>query len=626
MLIVMAVAVVVFVIWLFNWLGVAWRVWFFLSDGWKLQNGVLRRNQWCRLEGFSCGFEDNPLLKLNHMSYSGISIQEAMAKINHVASGWYLPQVQRQYVWGARYESEAYICLLLDSLYRRYPIGGLVLWETNQPVPFREFVNDYYPGQFARQVDQGRWGSYKSLIYDGQQRLQTLRSVLYYTFNGRTLCFNLLFDKDSVESDETGFLFIEKGQIIPPNCIRMTELSSIQCEPKEKVKIESKYVDDGNLNNDQKLLVKTNLSSLWDVFVDRNVKSVAYFSVISKNENEVNEVFRRLNTGGMILTQIEMVLAKLKARYSDYEEKLWEISSEIKEVTTGFVFSSAEVLQFFYVLVLGTTTVNEARVNGEHVDKFYEHLTNSRQALREYFENYLYGQLKINHASIIPRGLAQLVIPVYFSARKDGGHSFEIKRLASSNMQAINQYFILSQFCDWNTQTMVNAFCQKARDAGYKGEDFPLEIIKSIAIEKNRSDTLYYHQFVSQPWLALKILTPTRQYIFYDSRPQVDHIFPLALPGTDEKYRERVDVLWNFQPMPAGVNNYKRAKDPKEFLTSSEGSKYLADYDFLPDVKMDWGNDAKRFICYRHKQMRKYLKSRYGLKLKRLRPQKNEQI
>jgi len=116
------------------------------------------------------------------MSYLGISIREAMEKINNFSNGWYLPQVQRQYVWGARYGSETYIYMLLDSLYRRYPIGGLVLWETDNPVPFREFINDYFPGNFAKQVENGRRGSHKCLVYDGQQRLQTLRSVLYYSW------------------------------------------------------------------------------------------------------------------------------------------------------------------------------------------------------------------------------------------------------------------------------------------------------------------------------------------------------------------------------------------------------------------------------------------------------------
>lgn len=558
------------------------------------------------------------------MSYAGVSIKEAMAKINHFVGGWFLPQIQRQYVWGARYESESYICLLLDSLYRRYPIGGLVLWETDRSVPFREFVDDYFPGQFAKQVDQGRWGSHKSLIYDGQQRLQTLRSVLYYTFNGRVLSFNLLFDKDSAESDETGFFFADQGEQIPPHCIRMTQLCSIPCEQKEKVKLEAKYADHQNFTANQRILVKANIGDLWDVFVDSNVKSVAYFSVKTNSENEVNEVFRRLNTGGITLTQIEMVLAKVKAKYSDYEEQLWKISSEIKDVSGGCSFTSADVLQFFYLLVLGTTKVDETRVKEEQIEKFHEHLTNSRSALREFFECYLYGQMKINHVSIIPRGLARLPIPVYLSGRKNGGYDFEIKRLSAENLKAINQYFILSQFCDWNTQTMVDAFCKKAWDAGETGGNFPLEAIKQIAEQKNRSTSLSYHQFLSQPWLALKILTPNRLYVFYDSKPQVDHIFPLELDGSDEAYRERVDVLWNFQPMPASINNYKRAKHPKEFFASSDGSKFLADYDFLPDMQTDWGNDAKRFIRYRHKQMRTSLRNRYAIKLKRIRPKKEQ--
>src|SRR5207253_5198632 len=120
--------------------------------------------------------------------------REVLEKLNAPNGGWYLPEVQRQYVWGSRDESEEYVCLLLDSLLRKYPIGGVVLWETKARVPFREFVRDYAPGHFARLVDQGRWEMQKSLVYDGQQRLQTLYSVLYHRFKGRVLHYDLLFD------------------------------------------------------------------------------------------------------------------------------------------------------------------------------------------------------------------------------------------------------------------------------------------------------------------------------------------------------------------------------------------------------------------------------------------------
>jgi len=552
------------------------------------------------------------------MSYSGVSIREAMEKINHFGNGWYLPQVQRQYVWGARYESETYICLLLDSLFRRYPIGGIVIWETDQRIPFREFVDDYYPGRFAKQVEEGRWKTHKSLVYDGQQRLQTLRSVLYYTFNGKILCFDLLFDKDKTESDETGFFFLDKGKQIPPNCIKMTELCSISRNSKEKAKLELIYTNNKGFSQNQELLVKANLGDLWDVFVDRNIRSIAYFLVISNSEKEVNEIFRRLNIGGVTLTQIELILGKIKAKYSNYEEQLWETSIDIKGASGGFEFTSSEILQFMYLLVFGTIKVEEYRVKVSHVQNFYHFLTNSKIILREFFENYLWGLLKINHRSIIPRRLAMLPIAVYLFNRKVQGHAFEIKKFSTSNIQSIHQYFILSQFCDWNTQTMINAFSVQAKFAGESGHDFPLDAIKKIAVQKYRSDILDYHQFIAQPWLALKVLTPNRHYIFFDSKPQVDHIFPLHSPKADSEYRSRVDVLWNFQPMPAGINNFKRARHPKEFFKSSEGKKYFGDYDFLPPLNSNYWSDEKKFIFYRHLRMRKELLKKYGLKLKRL--------
>jgi hypothetical protein len=400
----------------------------------------------------------------------------------------------------------------------------------------------------------------------------------------------------------------------------MTELSAIQCDPREKARLETKYLSGNDLNEDQQLLVRTNIGALWDVFVDRNIKSIAYFPVVTNSEKEVNEIFLRLNTGGITLTQVELVLAKIKAKYSDYEEKLWAISSAIKRATgDGFEFTSADVLQFFYLLVFETVKVEGDRVETKEVEKFHEMLDGASASLLEYFENYLWGQLKINHGSIVRRRLAMLPTILYLAKLKGHGYSFEIKKLTAANLEKMNQYFILSQFGDWNTQTMVNNFAEEAKKAGQAGLDFPLNAIKSIASQKNRSDTLDYHQFLSQPWLALKVITPNRSYIFGDSIPQVDHIFPLALAGTDNEYKSRVDVLWNFQPLPAGVNNYKRARHPKEFFESSDGAKYLGDYDFLPRLDSNRWKDERSFIRYRHLRMRKELLTRYRLRLRRLR-------
>ena len=90
-----------------------------------------------------------------------------------------LPATQRPYVWGGRYEAEVYISKLFDSLFREYPIGAIILWSTNSEVPFRRFMDDYNDAEIIRPIeDKGKWRNEKSLVYDGQQRLQTIFSSL----------------------------------------------------------------------------------------------------------------------------------------------------------------------------------------------------------------------------------------------------------------------------------------------------------------------------------------------------------------------------------------------------------------------------------------------------------------
>lgn len=136
------------------------------------------------------------------MAYIPISIKEAVNKIN---DSWFLPAIQRPYVWGNRYESEKYICKLFDSIYQKYPIGVLIMWETKARVAHREFLSDYKQGDSYKNVDEGLWGRNKFLVYDGQQRLQTLYSCLKYSFNGRLLVFDLSYDFRHDEDSNTGF-------------------------------------------------------------------------------------------------------------------------------------------------------------------------------------------------------------------------------------------------------------------------------------------------------------------------------------------------------------------------------------------------------------------------------------
>src|SRR5271169_5074099 len=93
-----------------------------------------------------------------------------------------LPEMQRRYVWRATRVRD-----LLDSLYRSYPSGAILLWETDEAVPLQGFAiaQEKNPYQSTR------------LLLDGQQRLTFLSAVIRGTpvnVRGRRRPIELLFN------------------------------------------------------------------------------------------------------------------------------------------------------------------------------------------------------------------------------------------------------------------------------------------------------------------------------------------------------------------------------------------------------------------------------------------------
>ena len=346
-------------------------------------------------------------------NYESISVRDVLDRINAHENGWFLPHIQRQYVWGSRDSSEEYICLLVDSLLRGFPIGGLVLWETNSKIPYREFLQDYRVGTVTKIVPEERQGNHKFLVYDGQQRLQTLYSVLFYSFNGRILYYDLKFDPEDKEVDETGFFFRNIGETPLPNTISMNELLGCSTT-RDKIRLRERITI--GLTDTEQELVENNFENLWTVFVERSTRSIAYFPVKSEKSIDVNEVFRRLNTGGIPLTQLEMVLAKIKEKYVYFEEDLWDLSRKITNATSsnpGYVFSAHEIVQLIYLLVLNTARVDVDKINEKNVKEMIDMFSHVSTVLPHFFKYFLFEGFRINAKWLIVRQQALLPLMAY---------------------------------------------------------------------------------------------------------------------------------------------------------------------------------------------------------------------
>jgi len=581
------------------------------------------------------------------MSYQGKSVKEVINSINASYGGWFLPAIQRPYVWGSRHENELYICKLFDSIVRGYPIGGLIVWNTTDTIPYREFISDYNAGNPAKRiVDEGLHSRQdKWLVYDGQQRLQTLFSCLKYTFNDRILIFNLLFkDAEDLDPNETGFSFVQKNSELSPNHIRLNKLFSKL--PDEKTSYRKNILKNiKTINDEQEELIENNIENLWTVFVKEDTKSLAYFPISGVSENEVNEIFERLNTGGMALTQSDLLLSRIKKYYNSFEENLQIASRNIHNRTKkGYLFGPYNILQILHLLVKGGVRVDPKKIKTKsqsEIDPFDVTWKKLDRPLADFFTKYICDQFGINNASIIPRKLALLPMIVYFYEIYNKG--FQFKHITKQNLKKINQYFITSQINDWNLQTYADKFSLIIRDVSKANDDlfdFPLEkIIEKIDERKQRSIEINEDTFIGYTWFALKILTPNKIYQFEPDirerfNPEIDHIFPKNLDGKDkiDNYDKKVDIIWNMQPIKGDINNYKSNLHPKDFFTDKVekngkivvGSKFASEYDFLSpnssegifDFNNSIWDDPLEFIAERRKLMIEFLKNCYGISLK----------
>ncbi|MBI3180638.1 MAG: DUF262 domain-containing protein [Myxococcales bacterium] len=119
------------------------------------------------------------------MVFQGVTIKASPWKVAHLAQlkkegKLLLPDLQRGFVW-----SPERVRALLDSLYRRYPVGALLLWKPTWSTPEAPFLTrawDISPAGadgagIAEPSPQVQPGA--SFVLDGQQRLTSLFRVIF---------------------------------------------------------------------------------------------------------------------------------------------------------------------------------------------------------------------------------------------------------------------------------------------------------------------------------------------------------------------------------------------------------------------------------------------------------------
>lgn len=259
-----------------------------------------------------------------------------------------LPEIQRHYVWRATRVRD-----LLDSLYRGYPSGSILMWETDEAVPTRDTAVVQQTGAFA-----GR-----KLLLDGQQRLTSLTAVINgepVKVRGRVKPIDILFnlehregppleaseveedvgslftpdDEESDEAEENGdgenavaerfkhFTFVVASRAIQaqPHWVSVSEVfkSSKDFDILKKVGITS--MDDPRLQK-----YSDRLQRLRKI---REYNYVVHVLEREMNYQEVTEIFVRVNSLGAKLRSSDLALAQITSRWQNLLKQLEAFQEE----------------------------------------------------------------------------------------------------------------------------------------------------------------------------------------------------------------------------------------------------------------------------------------------------------
>ena len=120
------------------------------------------------------------------MAKAEATVEELVRKIER--GELRLPEMQRRYVWRSSRVRD-----LLDSLYRGYPSGAILIWETDEVVSQQAFAVEQQSNPYAK----------TQLLLDGQQRLTSLSAVIRgkpVQVNGRVRPIDLLFNLEHPDS------------------------------------------------------------------------------------------------------------------------------------------------------------------------------------------------------------------------------------------------------------------------------------------------------------------------------------------------------------------------------------------------------------------------------------------
>lgn len=506
-----------------------------------------------------------------------------------------LPEMQRRYVWKAPRVRD-----LLDSLYRGYPSGAILVWETDEAVPTREFA-------VAQQKNP--YGTTK-LLLDGQQRLTSLSAVLRgepITVRGRKKPIELLFNLEHpdlltfvTEVDEEADDDDDEDEATEDELQKRFDQLTFVVYAKKLAQLPHwvKVSDVFKEESDAPFLEKAGLTDFKDPRYTkyssrlkrlRGIRKYAYRMDIlerSLSYEEVTEIFVRVNSLGAKLRSSDLAMAQITAKWHESLSIFEKFQNECSE--KGFDVDLGIHLKNLVAFATGQSRFKT--VGGLPIEKLKEAWETSKDGF-QFAINFAKSNARIDSPALLSSPFLMLAV-AYF------GHHYDYKltpQKASELRYWLHVASAKARFSRGATETLLDQDLGRIRDG--KG---PEGLIESLAAQLGRLDIpaselegrnarsayfktmfLAFREDGAKDWesnLAISLSHSGRQHFL-----QFHHLFPRAMLKGHYK-PVMVNDIANLVFIGGKTNRKLGKKPPSQYLPTvlKEQGKAALDAQCIP--------------------------------------------
>jgi len=554
------------------------------------------------------------------MAKQDISVRQLVDKV--LSGELALPEMQRRYVW-----TTIKVRDLLDSLYRGYPSGAILVWEGDPNLEDRSLQ--------IQGVKENPLSN-KLLLLDGQQRLTSLTAILSgkpVSVRNKKKPIDIMFNlnhpdtiveeatdldddyEDDEEDDDNGndgesdimeelrkrtFVVASRSLKNDPTWISVSEVF---------VKTESQLLKPLGINSDD---------PNWEKYAERikKLKKIEDYPYVMQildkklSYEEVTEIFVRVNSLGAKLRGSDLALAQITSKWKGFITEIDKFAKEF-ENNEDYLLDSGILVKT--LVAFATNQSKFKTVNRVPIENFKEAWKKTQHGLR-FAINLLKNNARIENLRLL--GSPFLLVPIsYYAIMRN-------EKLTKEEEKKLMFWFYVAHMKGRYGLGSSEGLLDSDISALHRTQNLD-ELLSILKLQvkdfyasvdeikgKNRRSPYFSMLFIVSKQQGIKDwftgMAISERLIGRAHALQFHHIFPKSLLKKEGADRKEINEIANIAFIGGKTNRNISNKEPEKYLIDvvDKRGEDILDHHLLPSDRKLWKlNKYNEFLAYRREKL-----------------------